>query len=126
MVTFIYGYDIWRTANPGETGWCNNPTKRATVGAVVKCDENWSAVAILQCWAEAAICASLCKGAKTKLQLAACAGCLVLYGFTCAKGGLCVFVKECEPSNDPDDQFPIQKDDVVDSGADWGDGCTGN
>ncbi len=120
LVTFIYGYNKWRFALSGEEGWCNNPTKTVPVGAIVKCTENWSAFAITKCASESGLCAYACSTGPTW----ACVACLVLAGADCALDGVCAFVEKCEPSQNPDDTTPIEKQ-VVDYAGNFYGTCSG-
>jgi hypothetical protein len=120
----VNGYDQWQSAT--SSGFCKNPTTTDIVGFYFQCQEDWSVTKLLSCAGQATICVNLCKNAKDKFGYAACAACLVVAGINCALDGVCAFVSDCSPRDDPDDDgdnaIPIWEE-VIDWGGDFGNVC---
>ncbi len=117
------GYDKWVPAGPGDPGWCNNPIKAAIVGHVIDCTEVWDVEAFDIC---GIIILLVCSVPCVTLGTLPCVLCILGTGAACTfPDGMCTFVEDCEPSDDPEDAVPIWNFYVVDWDGDKGDDCVG-
>jgi hypothetical protein len=113
------GYYEWQEAS---SGFCKSPTKKQIIGHVFTCTNDWDVAKLLECAAEATLCADICRNAHDRLGYAACAACISLAGIACALDP-CHLMTECYAWSDPQSPaVPIEVD-VVDTGGDWGGVC---
>ena len=111
-------YSVWRPAEPGESGYCKNPTRECKRKHVFGCKEVWDTDALWDCAEGIVECYKQCIVQRSPV---ACARCLYDLGIVdCISEGICNFVEECTIN---ENLFDSQNVTIVDWAGDLGDTC---